>query len=67
MKTHLFFTIAAVALALWIAPDQLPGMFGLILLANGGLFLLKKIEEPVYADNETTDGDAAAAAQREAA
>lgn len=67
MKTHLLFTIAAVALALWIAPEQLPGMFGLILLANGGLFLLKKIEEPVYADAEAADEQGPGNAQREAA
>lgn len=67
MKTHIIFTVAATALAFWIAPDQLLGMFGLIALANGGLFLLKQIDEPLYVESDESSVESSSMGQREAA
>lgn len=67
MWSHVIFTVAATALAFLIAPDQLGGMFALIALANGGLFLLRKIDEPLYLENDGAAATSPGEQAREAA
>ncbi|MFT4703919.1 MAG: membrane glycosyltransferase [Bradymonadia bacterium] len=52
MLKHVIFTVVALAFCYWIAADQMTSMIGLIVLANGGLALLAKIDEPLYLEND---------------